>query len=165
MKDFYAQYGGRLMALCTRYVGNDEDAKDVLQDSVMKMLTHVADFDYRGEGSLMAWATRIVVNQSLAFLRSRHREQLLLSWRLPDEAEDPDPDIDDVPPEVLHRLVSQLPVGYRTVLNLYIFEERSHSEIGQLLGIKPDTSASQLHRAKNQLAKWIRQYRKTRGIR
>ena len=57
-------------------------------------------------------------------------------------------------------LLRRLPEGYRTVLNLYVIEGRSHKEIGQLLGIRPDSSASQLHRAKNMLAHLINEYKK-----
>ena len=55
-------------------------------------------------------------------------------------------------------MLSRLPTGYRTVLNLYIFEGKSHQEIASLLGIKENSSASQLHRAKNLLAKMIKEY-------
>ena len=75
-----------------------------------------------------------------------------------DEPEDEDPPVSNVPPDVLHRMICELPTGYRTVFNLYVFEDKSHKEIAELLGIKKDTSASQLSRAKNLLAKKIREY-------
>ena len=56
-------------------------------------------------------------------------------------------------------MIRRLPDGYRTIFNLYVFEEKSHKEIAALLGIKESSSASQLHRAKAQLAKWINEYR------
>ena len=62
--------------------------------------------------------------------------------------------------DVLTRLIRQLPDGYRTVLNLYVIEGKSHKEIAEMLNIKPDTSASQLHRAKNMLAKFIKDYKR-----
>ena len=57
----------------------------------------------------------------------------------------------------LMMLIKRLPDGYRTILNLYAIEGRSHREIADLLGISPETSASQLHRAKLRLAKMIRE--------
>jgi RNA polymerase sigma-70 factor (ECF subfamily) len=75
-----------------------------------------------------------------------------------DVTEDDDPPIDNIPPEVIHQMVRQLPTGYRTVFNLYVFEDKSHEEIARLLGISLNTSTSQLHRAKNQLADMIRKY-------
>lgn len=63
-------------------------------------------------------------------------------------------------PQALQEMIGQLPTGYRTVLNLYVFEDKSHQEIAQLLGIKESSSASQLHRAKQMLARQINEYRK-----
>ena len=162
MQDFYTLYVDYLASVCARYVDNDDDLKDVLQDSMVKMLTGIGQFDYRGPGSLQAWATRIVVNQSLSFIKRKRTAAIVsLDIDLPDEPEKDDPPIDHIPPEVIHQMVRELPTGYRTVFNLYVFENKSHQEIAQLLGIKRDSSASQLHRAKNMLAKKIEQYNKT----
>lgn len=159
MRDFYAQMGGWLMAVCVRYVGNEDDAKDVLQETLIRLFTHAADFTYRGRGSLKAWATRLAVNQSLTFLRERKREGWLETTdRLPDTTDD-EPQTEGVPEEVLQRLIAALPDGYRTVFCLYVFEHLPHDEIARRLGIKRDTSASQFHRAKALLAKQITEYR------
>jgi RNA polymerase sigma-70 factor (ECF subfamily) len=101
----------------------------------------------------------VVVNQSLKFLRSNQRHEFApLCDDIADEPETDDPPISDVPPDAIHKMVSRLPTGYRTVFNLYVFEDHSHKEIARLLGISERTSASQLHRAKNLLAKMIQQY-------
>ena len=83
---------------------------------------------------------------------------MLLDHDVEEEPETDDPPISDVPPDEIQKMVSQLPTGYRTVFNLYVFENRSHQEIASLLGIKEKSSASQLSRAKNLLAKMIREY-------
>ena len=133
--------------------------QDVFQDCLVKVMTKIGSFEYRGPGSLLAWAKRIVVNRSLDFLKSCKRHEFTrLDRDIEDEAEEDDPPIRDIPPEVIHRMVSELPTGYRTVFNLYVFEDRSHKEIAQLLGIKPDSSASQLCKAKNMLARKIKEY-------
>ena len=59
-----------------------------------------------------------------------------------------------------HDFIMSLPDGYRTVINLYVFEGKSHKEIASMLGIKESTSASQLHRAKAILAKKVNAYKK-----
>ena len=159
MREFYSLYAGYLTGVCSRYVPDADDMKDVFQESLINIITHIADFSYRGDGSLKAWATRIVVNESLRFLRdTKHHEMMQLDREVPDVPEEDDPPISDVPPDVIHRMVSQLPTGYRMVFNLYVFENKSHQEIASLLGIKEKSSASQLCRAKNLLAKMIRQY-------
>lgn len=161
MKEFYSLYGGFLTAVCNRYIANNEDLKDVMQNVMISILTHINDFEYRGKGSLRAWASRITANESLHFLRAQKKDRFTeLSQDLPEEADDPP--IDDIPPEVIQKFITELPPGYRTVFNLYVFQDYSHEEIAQQLGIKRDSSASQLHRAKNILAKKINEYRKNK---
>lgn len=158
-REFYTHYAESLAGICSRYIANEEDLKDVFQDALIHIFSHIGDFEYRGEGSLQNWASRIVVNESLKFLRSTKRhELLLLDHEVIDEHEDEDPPISNVPPDEIHRMVSELPTGCRTIFNLYVFENKSHQEIASLLGIKVNSSASQLSRAKNLLAKMIRQY-------
>ena len=166
MRHFYAQYGGLLAAVCSRYVNNDDDVKDLMQDAMVNIIQNIDNFTYKGKGSLRAWATRIVVNQALNFVKSQKRfhdtfaDKDLGNLSLADNEE---PDISDVPAEVIHRLISQLPDGYRTVFNLFAIEGKSHKEIAALLGIKADTSASQFFRAKNILAKQIENYKRNKN--
>ena len=158
-REFYSLYADRLAGICSRYIDNKEDLKDVFQDAFIHILTHISDFNYQGTGSLQAWAAKIMVNQSLKFLRSNKRHEFVrLDFDLTDEPDEDDPPVSDIPPDVIGQMLSRLPIGYRTVFNLYVFEGKSHKEIAALLGIKQDSSASQLHRAKNQLAKMIREY-------
>ena len=156
MREFYSLYAERLGAICSRYIPDTDDMKDVFQESLIHIFTHIEDFTYRGEGSLQAWVSRIVVNEALRFLRNTKRHELLLFDDVAEEPEDEDPPIEEIPPDEIHRMVSLLPIGYRTVFNLYVFEDRSHQEIASLLGIKERSSASQLCRAKNLLTKMIR---------
>ena len=159
MQEFYTLYAEQLAGVCARYIVDKEDMKDVFQESLVQIITHIYDFEYRGEGSLQAWATKVVVNESLKFLRTARRQELLFTER--DTAEEPaadEPQIEDIPPEVLHQMVSQLPTNYRTALNLYAFENKSHQEIAELLGIKEKSSSSLLCRAKDLLAKMIKEY-------
>ena len=159
MREFYSLYAEQLAGICSRYITDEDDMKDVFQESLIHIITHISSFTYRGSGSLRAWASRIVVNESLRFLRDTKRHELLLLDRMVvDEPESDDPNVSNVPPEEIHRMVSQLPTGYRTVFNLYVFENKSHQEIASRLRIKEKSSASQLSRAKNLLAKMIRQY-------
>ena len=165
MRHFYAQYGDLLAATCSRYVNNEDDVKDLMQDAMVNIIQNIDSFTYKGKGSLRAWATRIVVNQALNFVKSQKRfhdtfaDKDLGNLSLPDNEE---PDISDVPADVIHQMISQLPDGYRTVFNLFAIEGKSHKEIAALLGIKADTSASQFFRAKNILAKQIDNYKRNK---
>ena len=158
-REFYALYADYLAGICARYIADEEDQKDVFQDAFVHILTHINDFQYRGSGSLQAWATKVMVNTSLKFLRTQQRHEFVsFDSDLTDEPEEDDPPVSDIPPDVVQQMLSQLPAGYRTVFNLYVFEGKSHKEIAQLLDIKENSSASQLHRAKNLLAKMIQKY-------
>ena len=161
MREFCSLYVPHLKAVCTRYVTDGDDASDVLQETLISIVTHISDFHYLGQGSLKAWATRIAVNESLNYIRCNRRQELTLQEQYIDdiaEEEEEDPPIEDIPPEVIQQMVRQLPTGYRTVFNLYVFEDKSHQEIAQLLGCSANTSISQLHKAKNLLAKMIQTY-------
>ena len=160
MREFCSLYVSHLKAICTRYVTDSEDASDVLQETLISIVTHISDFHYLGQGSLKAWATRIAVNESLNYIRRNRRQELTLQEQYIDDIaeEEEDPPIEDIPPEVIQQMVRQLPTGYRTVFNLYVFEDKSHQEIAQLLGTSVKTSISQLHKAKNLLAQMIQTY-------
>lgn len=161
MKELYGLYSGYLNAVCTRYVADKDSAKDILQDCFVKIFSGIGSFRFRGEGSLKAWMKKIVVNESLKYLRKSARAGLSVDTDiLPDIPDDEDPDMDDIPPAVIHEMIRRLPDGYRTIFNLYVFEDKSHREIASMLGIRESSSASQLHRAKAQLARWINEYRK-----
>lgn len=155
----YGKYCGRLTAVCSRYLSNEEDVKDVLQESFLKIFRNYDSFTARTDGSLEAWMKRIVVNESLNFLRKR--KHLVFMDNINDiSSEDvAETDIGGVPFDVILNLIRQLPDGFRTVFNLFVFEQRSHKEIAELLGIKENTSASQFLRAKRMLIEKVEQYK------
>lgn len=157
-REFYARYAGCLAGVCARYIADEEDIKDVFQNAFAHIFSHIGEFEYRKEGSLEAWATKVMVNESLKFLRTRKRHELLPpDYDVVDESDD-DLSISDIPPDIIRQMLSQLPTGYRTVLNLYVFEGKSHQEIARLLGIRKGSSASQFHKAKKMLAKMFKKY-------
>lgn len=153
----YSKYANYLTSICARYVSNDDDLKDVLQESFIKIFTQIDTFEYRGKGSLKAWISRIVVNESLQYLRHAKLSLMTSSDIEPPDLPDEDPDTEGISPQTMTELLRKLPDGYRAVLNLYVIEGKSHKEIASLLGIKADSSASQLHRAKNMLARMIKE--------
>ena len=158
-KELYTLYSKQMLAVCFRYTGDMDAAHDVLHDGFIKIFTN---FSFRGESSLCTWITRVMVTQSLDFLRREKRVSQLVvhEEQLPDI-----PDISDsgggagISEEQLMAFIAELPDGCRTVFNLYVFEEKSHKEIAKMLHIKEHSSTSQLHRAKYLLAKRIKEYR------
>ena len=161
MKRFYDDHSGYLTAVCTRYISNKEDVRDVLQESFLKIFNAIHKFEYKGSGSLRAWSARIVVNEALNHIKSNERMQFtdLPDGDLPDPDDASEPDFEDIPTSVIMDMIRMLPPGYRTVFNLFIFENKSHKEIASILHIAESSSASQLHRAKGVLMKEIELYR------
>ena len=150
-----------LTGVAARYV-DDGELHDVLQESFIKIYTAIGRFEYRGAGSLRAWLSRIVVNVALDHLRHSAKTSPFTQYE--DIAQEEEPEVEDVPIEIIHRFIRELPPGYRTIFNLYVFEEQSHHEIAQRLGISESTSASQLHRAKAILVQKIKEYKKQKQI-
>ena len=142
-KQLYERYAGQLMAICVRYTGDREVAQDVLHDGFLNIFRSFSQFTYKGEGSLKAWLTRIMVNEALGYLRKKASTNF-----------------EQIPQSVLMQFIKELPDGYRTVFNLYVLEEKGHKEIAEMLGITEHTSSSQLYRAKTLLMKKINDYRK-----
>ena len=160
MKALYDRYAGFLTAVCSRYIENREDVKDLMQDSFIRIFSSIGSFEYRGEGSLKAWMSRIVINNTLKYIRDNIQKGMIsIDEDIPDVPDEEIPEISEIPPSLIQEMIRRLPEGYRTVFNLFVFEGKSHKEIAMLLGIKENSSASQLHRAKALLAGWIREYR------
>lgn len=159
----YERYGGALMAICLRYTADRETAEDVLHDGFLRIFESIgSQFAYQGEGSLKAWLSRVMVNEALGFLRRRNvqMQQEVQVDEVPDMPDGDEEDFDGIPSSALMQMVRELPEGYRTVFNLYVFEDKSHKEIARLLGITEHTSSSQFYRAKTLLMKKINEYKK-----
>lgn len=156
MDMLYAVYADYLTGVCSRYITQYDDLCDVLQEALVKVFTSISKFKYQGSGSLKAWLTRVVINEALMFLRNK-KKMLFVDddQEIPDQAEEP-PAPDELDADNVAAAIQRLPDGYRAVFNLYAIEGKSHKEIAKILNIKPDTSASQYHRAKNMLARILK---------
>lgn len=159
-KELFRAYSGNLTYVCSRYIAEKEDIHDVLQNSFIKMFRSIESFEYRGEGSLRAWISRITVNESLKHIRNKGDFKSFVEMDdLPDHPNEEEPDFEEIPKEDIMGLILSLPDGYRTVFNLYVFEHKSHKEIALLLGIAENSSASQFHRAKGLLVQKIKEFK------
>lgn len=156
MRILYCRSVRYLSAVCSRYIYSEEDIKDVLQDAFLKIFASMKSFEYRGEGSLKGWMTKITLNETLKFIRNNSRMQFVELNHEEINEFDAEPNTEGIAPAIIHSMIRELPDGYRTIFNLYVIEGKSHKEIAELLGIKADSSASQLHRAKALLAEKIK---------
>ncbi|MCQ2242663.1 MAG: RNA polymerase sigma factor [Bacteroidaceae bacterium] len=158
LRVLYLRDSGYLNAVCHRYICNDSDAEDVLQDSFLKIFGNIGKYKSQKGASLRSWMSRVVANNAIDLLRKQRKLKEIPACdyqNLPDE----DPDLDGIPIDVFHKMIRQLPDVYRAVLNLHVFEEKTHKEIARILGIKENTSYSHFHRAKNLLADKIKRYK------
>ena len=150
-------YIEELSSVCYRYVPSESDAKDVLQNSFVKIFTSVPTIDYRDEPSFRGWMKKVVVNEALTFLKEKKKLQFMVQEIDNLDIPDDEPSTERITADELHQLISELPDGYRTVMNLYVFEGYSHKKIAESLGFTPSTSASQLYFAKRLLSKKVKE--------
>ncbi len=153
-RHLYESYSGKFLAICLRYLKDREHAEDVMIEGFMKIFDKLPQFE--GKGSFEGWMKRIMVTQALMKLRSN--KHLMMEVNVEHDRSFPDHhhyETNHMEAEELMDLVKSLPVGYRTVFNLYAIEGYSHKEIGDLLGITESTSKSQLNRARKVLKEQI----------
>lgn len=144
-KELYDRFSGKMYAVCLRYMGNADDAQDVLQDGFVKVFKNLDRF--RGEGSFEGWIRRIFVNTAIEQLRKKRPDQSLSEKE--ERIEMPAIGaVDRLSEKDLLQLISELSPGYRSVFNLYVIEGMGHKEIAELLNISEGTSKSQLARAR-----------------
>lgn len=169
-RQLYERYAGKMMAICMRYMGNREEAEDLLHDGYIKLYGSFDKFDWQGEGTLPAWMARVMANLALQRLRKNdvmsQTVELENTAELRDDVDRPDegPDIETIPKKVLMQFIEELPPGYRAVFNMHVFEGKNHIEIGKELGINNKSSASQLVRARAILKERVNEWRRHNGL-
>lgn len=150
----YKTYYNVLLKICARYVTNMMDAESLMNDSFLKIFSHLEGYQFKG--SFEGWMKRITVNTCLDFLRTKEWTQ---SRKLVEMSELhsgagrhlEDDIIQDLEFKALLQMIQQLPDTMRMVFNLYIFEDYSHREISNTLGITENTSHWYLHQARKTL--------------
>jgi RNA polymerase sigma factor (sigma-70 family) len=161
-KNLYELYSGKMLTICLRYLKNEDDAMEVLNNAFMKVFAKITQ--YKAEGSLEGWIKRIVVNSAIDFVRSNktYKKKFILTdefalYGSPREDEIAD-DFSDEPfisTEQVFELVKELPPATRIVFNLYVVDEFTHHEIGAQLKISEGTSKWHLSNARKILREKI----------
>lgn len=143
----YHRFSPKMLGVCYRFAKNREDAEDMLQEGFIKVFMQIQQF--RGEGSLEGWIRRIVVHTCINILKKNKKfnesVDIIHANGLMGK--------DDFIPSIIQakqvvECIRALPLGYKTVLNLYALEGFSHKEIGEILDIEESTSRSQYTRAR-----------------
>ena len=143
-KALYEMFAGKMLYVARSYTGNLHDAEDVVSEAFFKAFTKLDDC--KVANSFPFWLRKIVVNDSITFIRKN--KNLLYSdvneiADVGDEADEEvlmDLNVEDI--------LNEMPIGYKLVFNLHIFEDKKHNEIAEILNISEGTSKSQLSKSK-----------------
>nr|WP_237690380.1 RNA polymerase sigma factor [Salegentibacter tibetensis] len=153
----YEKYAPKMLAVCRSYVKDLQFAEDVMQKGFLKAFTRIGSF--LGQGSFEAWVRRIMIHESINFLKKKH-------WLLYDSNVMEHEDLSssniasksDV--DFLLKLIDQLPNGFRLVFMLHAIEGYTHKEISRVLNIPENTSRSKLSKARKILQEKVELIRK-----
>jgi RNA polymerase sigma factor (sigma-70 family) len=149
-RELYNRYSPKMLAVCYRFAHNREDAEDMLQEGFIKVFSQIHTF--QSKGAFEGWIRRIIVHTCINNLKKNKRfnESLdIVHAHGVQVREESVPSI--VQAKQIVECIRILPIGYRTVLNLYAIEGYSHKEIADMLDIEESTSRSQYTRAKQML--------------
>jgi RNA polymerase sigma factor (sigma-70 family) len=154
-RTLYERYAPKMLGVCRRYISSREDAEDVLVEGMFKVFDNIQGF--QSMGSFEGWIRRIVVNESLMFLRKKRlltvdtdgAELNSIDHATPLSIEH------ELAAKEILQLLEKLPTGYRTVFNLFVIEGYKHVEIAEMLNISINTSKSQLILAKDRMRRAI----------
>jgi len=154
----YRRHASKLYAVCLQYSGNDEEARDILQEGFIKVFENLAR--YKHEGSFEGWMRRIMVNTALEKYRNRHNLYRVDDIdTIPEQDAEPDNmDYSGLGASDLLGIIRELPPKYRMVFNLYAIEGYSHKEISKMVNISEGTSKSNLSRARAILQRRVGSY-------
>ncbi len=145
-KMLYDKYACKVYPVCYRYSKNEEDAKDILQETFIRVYNKLDTFQYKG--SFEGWIRKIAVNTSIRHYQNALRKIDDRDIEYAPEMTTDENILSDLNAEDILKKISELPTGYRVVFNMYAIEGYSHKEIAQKLGITEGSSRSQLTRGR-----------------
>lgn len=155
-KCLFDLFADKMLMTCRRYLKNKEDAEEILLDGFYKFFRGLNSFNFQNEAALQAWLKKIMVNECLMFLRKKNNFNIVTE-AVPEELIIAENVFSNLSAAEIFNLIVQLPVGYRTVFNLYVIEGENHKTIAALLNISEGTSKSQLSKARILLQKMLLQ--------
>ena len=167
-QELYARYAARLYTLCLRYIGDTEESRDLMHDSMIKAMDSIKSFRNEADGSLYPWLRKITVNVVFDRLRQNIR---FMEVPLEQLSDDKMPDVSDsdagpereIPDDVLKQIMATLSPVRRAVFNMYYIDGFSHKEIARALNITEGGSTSILAKARASVRKAITDYLKATG--
>jgi RNA polymerase sigma-70 factor (ECF subfamily) len=154
----YQMHAPKMLSVCRYYINDVHQAEEVMLNGFFKVFTQLKSF--KAEGSFEGWIRRIMIRESISFLRKKKRLEFSVDdmeiYEEPVNYSNAEFDVDEI-----QQLIDKLPEGYRMVFNMYAIEGYKHSEIAEMLDIAESTSKSQLFKARKLLQQQIKQLNKT----
>ncbi|MBO6201816.1 MAG: sigma-70 family RNA polymerase sigma factor [Chryseobacterium sp.] len=151
-KSLFEMFSGKMLSVANSYINNRDDAEDVLMNAFYKAFTKLEDC--KNYESFPFWLRKIIVNDAISFIRT-HKHILYAETEFTDSIAEQTEDVDVISQDIdLEVIFREMPIGYKLVFNLSVFEEKKHQEIAEILNISEGTSKSQLSKAK----KWLTDY-------
>lgn len=146
----YRKYCEGMYFVAMRFLKNEDDAEDIVQESFIKAFQRLEQF--RGDVTFGAWIKRIVVNGCIDFLKSKKQRLIELDESYMHIEEETSWEVhEDIDLETVKRALEELPDKYKYVVQLFLMEGYDHSEIAEILGISETASRTRLLRGKGRL--------------
>ncbi len=146
----YRRYFSFATSICIRYTRDESEAMEIVNDSYMKVLERLSDYDH--SRPFKSWYGKILVNSAIDNYRKNLKHNDHLSINNITETGEQEPDIEaELSVKDILALYKHLPANYKITFNLFEIEGYSHEEIGQMMGVTASTSRSNLARAKKML--------------
>jgi len=149
-QELYQRYSPKMLSVCYRFAKNREDAEDMLQEGFIRVFSQIHQF--RAQGAFEGWVRRIIVHTCINVLKKNKKfnesVDIIHATNI-QVREESIPSI--IQAKQIVECIRMLPIGYRTVLNLFALEGYSHKEISDMLDIEESTSRSQYTRARAML--------------
>ena len=150
-QQIYSRFAPKMLGVCRQYIKDVHQAEDVMITAFMKVYVHLKNFE--SKGSFEGWIRRIMVNESISFIRAQKKVSFLEDEYYKEESFNAVES--DFSVEEIQMLIDSLPEGYKMIFNLYAIEGYKHKEIAEMLGINEGTSKSQLSHARKMLQELI----------
>ncbi|OIP00236.1 MAG: hypothetical protein AUJ98_08515 [Bacteroidetes bacterium CG2_30_33_31] len=161
-KLLFDTFAPKMLGVVSRYFSSTPEAQDALQDGFIKVFLKLDDF--KNAGSFEGWIRRIMINTSLNLIRKNIKHNFNLDIdEIQEIIKDDSQEYDRLTTDEMLNIIRKMPLGYRTVFNLYEIEGFHHNEIAAELGISVNTSKSQLLKARQYLQKRVSIYYNNRG--
>lgn len=149
--EFYKRYKSRLIGICIRYAKTHAEGEDIFQEAFIKVFKNI--HEVKDTDSIDSWVRSVVIRTAINYYNRTTRLQLLHSdidsFELHNQTNDYESIIDGMEINVILDIISQLPDGYRIIVNLHLIDGYTHTEIASMLSIADGTARSQYHRARN----------------